>query len=98
MIPSIFIEVFHSPRRKDCEDRAFVLSAVGIASTIGFDGEHFRLQVEADAASAALDHLERYEMESRPPPAPVPLPRCESTRTPGWAAWVTWRCCWALHS
>lgn len=51
-----------------------MLSAVGIPSTISSDGADFCLQVDVDATGAALGHLERYEIESRPAPAPVSLP------------------------
>jgi rhomboid protease GluP len=68
------IEIFRSPHRGDCEDRAFVLSAVGISSIISFDGSHFILQVDTADATAALGHLEHYDAESRPaPPPPQPI-------------------------
>jgi membrane associated rhomboid family serine protease len=49
-----------------------VLSAVGIPSTISFDGFDFLLHVDATAARAAIEHLEDYEVESRPVPSPPP--------------------------
>lgn len=49
-----------------------MLSAVGIPATLSFDGLHYSLQVDANAAAAAQEHLERYEIERRPAPARAP--------------------------
>jgi rhomboid protease GluP len=67
-------EIFRSPRRPECDERAFVLSAVGIASEIAFDAAEFVLLVNATDAPQALAHLRQYELEtlSRPPPPPPP--------------------------
>jgi rhomboid protease GluP len=67
------IEVFRSTRRADCDERAFVLAATGIAGTIHFDGLQYLLEVEAAEAARALTQLAQYELERRPPPAPPPL-------------------------
>lgn len=77
MEPLSPVEVYRSPRLADCDERAFVLIAVGLPSAIGRDGELYRVFVEEPAAEAARMHLGRYELESRPaPPAPsVPPPR-----------------------
>jgi rhomboid protease GluP len=69
------VEIFRSPRRAIIDERAFVLSAVGIASVAAVDGAEFVLLVDAGDAPAALDHLRKYEIETRarplmPPPAP----------------------------
>jgi rhomboid protease GluP len=66
------IEVFRSTRRADCDERAFVLAAIGIAGTIHFDGLQYLLEVEAAEAARALTQLAQYELERRPPPAPPP--------------------------
>jgi rhomboid protease GluP len=66
------IEVFRSTRRADCDERAFVLAAIGIAGTIHFDGLQYLLEVEAADAARALTQLGQYELERRPPPAPPP--------------------------
>jgi membrane associated rhomboid family serine protease len=58
-------EVFRSPYRADCHERAFMLSAVGISSAIEFDREGYRLSVDAESAAAALEHLHAYESERR---------------------------------
>ncbi len=68
------IEVFRSARRAPCDERAFVLAAIGIPGTIHFDGLQFVLQVSSDEATRAASQLAQYELERRPvaplPPAP----------------------------
>jgi membrane associated rhomboid family serine protease len=66
------IEVFRAARRPDCDERAFVLAAIGISSTIHFDGLQFVLEVEAAEAVRAATQLAQYELERRPPPPPPP--------------------------
>jgi rhomboid protease GluP len=67
--------VFRCPSRRQCDERAFVLTAVDIAAAIGFDGQQYLLEVaEADAARARA-HLDQYERERLPKPAPpAPIP------------------------
>jgi membrane associated rhomboid family serine protease len=67
-------EVFRSPYRSECHERAFMLSAVGIPSAIEFDGEGFLLTVDAASAAGALSHLQAYEIERRAPRPPRPPP------------------------
>jgi membrane associated rhomboid family serine protease len=67
-------EVFRSAVRADCQERAFVLSAVEIASAIEFDGAHFLLMVEAADGALAQSHLRSYDLESRPAPPTPPAP------------------------
>jgi rhomboid protease GluP len=50
-----------------------VLTAVGIESVTGFDGEYFVLHTDASQVPQALAHLRQYEAE-RNRPAPPPLP------------------------
>ncbi len=70
------IEVFRSTRRADCDERAFVLAAIGIAGTIHFDGLQYLLEVEAADLRRALTQLGQYELERAgqrlPPPPPLP--------------------------
>ncbi|HEX6506641.1 MAG TPA: hypothetical protein VF221_03325, partial [Chloroflexota bacterium] len=73
------VEIFRSLRLADCNERAFMLYAVGIASAIARDSREFVLLVEAVDAAAALEHLRLYEVErlnrpSPPPPAPKLYP------------------------
>jgi rhomboid protease GluP len=71
-----FVPVYRSPRSSDCEERAFVLTAVGIDSAVGFDGEEFLLHVDAASVPQAIAHLRQYDAErNRPIPAPPPPPR-----------------------
>jgi rhomboid protease GluP len=71
-----FVPVYRSPRSSDCEDRAFVLMAVGIDNAVGFDGEEFVLHVDAANVPQAMVHLRQYDAErNRPVPAPPPPPR-----------------------
>jgi membrane associated rhomboid family serine protease len=72
----MLLEVFRSRRRADCEERAFMLTAVGIPSHIdavaGFGGPEYVLMVDEPAYPAATAHLARYADESRPAPPPPP--------------------------
>ena len=68
------VEVFRSVRLADCDERAFMLHAVGIASAIARDAGDYVLLVEEHTAPAAHEHLRRYEVErlNRSPPPPKP--------------------------
>lgn len=68
--------VFWSLQRAQCDERAFMLGAVGIVCRIVFDGQRFGLEVDAADAPRALTHLAQYEIERRikPPAPPPPLP------------------------
>src|SRR3569832_1135628 len=69
-------EIFRSLRLSDCNERAFMLYAVGIASAIARDGREYILLVDLDDTPAAGEHLHLYEQERlvRPPPPP-PSPK-----------------------
>ena len=85
------VAVYRSLWRRDCEDRAFMLGAVGIAGAIVFRDEQFTLEVAAADARRALDHLIRYEAENRPPeplPAAPPLHPHAWVGCAGYAAWL----------
>jgi len=76
------IEVFRCARRADCDERALVLTAIGIAATIHYDGLEYTLEVDAEDAARASAQLGQYELERRPPAPPLPPP-------PGYPfAWV----------
>lgn len=67
------IEVYRSTRLAECEERAFVLTAVGLESEIVRAGSYHTLLVAPLELDAARVQLERYEEESHPPlPAPPP--------------------------
>lgn len=69
------VTVFRSARRKDCEERLLVLTAVGISARLAFDGQCL-IEVNVADAPSAQTHLSHYEAENRsiPPPPPTPLP------------------------
>jgi membrane associated rhomboid family serine protease len=76
------IEVFRCARRADCDERALMLAAIGIAATIHYDGLQYTVEVDAEDAARAASQLGQYELERRPP-APLPAP------PPGYRyAWV----------
>lgn len=73
MLPEA-VELYRSARLAECEERRFVLTAVGVPSEIVRAGADHVLLVEAAAIETARVHLLRYEEESRPPPRTAPLP------------------------
>jgi rhomboid protease GluP len=75
------VEVFRAGYRQACEERAFVLTAVGIDSEVDITADGFSLQVEQPLMAHAQHHLWQYEQERlrrSPPPA---------TLTPRPGAW-----------
>jgi membrane associated rhomboid family serine protease len=76
------MEIYRSNRLADCEQRAFVLKAVGIEyavfsySVLSKD-DLFALMVPEEWVATAVGHLQSYDEESRaiptPPPAPLPV-------------------------
>jgi membrane associated rhomboid family serine protease len=58
------VEVYRTHWRPDCEERAFVLHAVGIASQVTANGVQWSLLVAEHAASAARRQLRIYEHEN----------------------------------
>jgi rhomboid protease GluP len=74
MLPPGVTEVFRSGRLPDCDERAFMLYAVGIGSALARDAGDYILLVEEPMAPAAREHLRRYEVErlNRLPPPPKP--------------------------
>ncbi len=75
-LPSSFpnpVAVFRSARRRACDERAFVLTAVGIDSEIELVGDAYVVWVDAVARAHATHHLWQYEQERQVvrPPEPV---------------------------
>jgi rhomboid protease GluP len=68
------IEVFHAPGRALCDDRAFMLSAVGIPSEIALEPTGYVVRVHHAQAAFAAHHLWRYEQELRRPRIAGSLP------------------------
>jgi membrane associated rhomboid family serine protease len=76
--PAEAVEVFRSFWRSACEERGFVLHAVGIDSAVAWHGRTWVLLVPAAAQAEALAQLAVYERENPPrriPPAAEPLHR-----------------------
>ena len=76
--PEDLVEVFRSFWRNACEERAFVLHAVGIESQLQWLGRGWALLVPVDRHPAALQQLVQYDRENPPrrrPVLPEPLHR-----------------------
>jgi rhomboid protease GluP len=84
----ILVEVFRSRRRRPSDERAFVLHAVGIQSTVTFAASRFILWVREADGPQALAHLRQYEAENRPRPPPPPPPRVYPYAWVGCVAYV----------
>jgi membrane associated rhomboid family serine protease len=63
-VPEI-AEVYRSRHLAECDERAFVLLAVGLPSAIGADPEFYRVYVDEQNAEPARAQLARYEAELR---------------------------------
>ena len=74
MSSPVSVTVFRSPRRRDCEERLLVLTAVGISARLAFDGQCI-IEVDSEEEQAARAQLRQYEAENLPPPPPPPPPR-----------------------
>src|ERR1700753_2228050 len=68
------LEIYRSIQRAAIDERAFMLSAVGIGSLVDWSGRDFVLLVAADDAPAPLEHMRKYEVELLAKPAPAPPP------------------------
>jgi rhomboid protease GluP len=74
-LPSRFVnpvDVFRSARQRACQERAFVLTAVGIENEMELDGDAYVVRVDAVAHAHALHHLAQYDAERRSAPPPEP--------------------------
>jgi rhomboid protease GluP len=69
-----WIEIYRSRTPQECDERALVLLAVGIAALMHAEDGSFQLLVaDADVARATAE-LARYSLENRPRPRPAPPP------------------------
>jgi rhomboid protease GluP len=66
--------VYRSLHRAACEERALMLMALGIASSVEHDGTFWRVLVDPGDALRALAQIHQYRLENIPTPAPPPLP------------------------
>lgn len=80
--------VFRSPRRRDCEERLLVLTAVGVEGVVARAQDEFLLQVAPADAGYAVQHLLQYEAENRPPPPQPPSPPVYGYAWAGCAVYV----------
>jgi membrane associated rhomboid family serine protease len=84
------VEVYRSFFRRDCEDRAFMLGAVGIASAIVLRDDHFALDVAQAEAQRARGQLLQYEAENHPPAPAPPAPPLHPNAWAGCVAYAAW--------
>lgn len=68
-----YVEIFASYLITECDQRAFVLRAVGIEHLVTQLENRFALLVPEEFAQRALDQLQSYDEESRPRPPPPAL-------------------------
>ena len=68
--PELPVAIYRSASRASCEERSFVLMAVGIASVVSFDGSQHVLGVNPADEAAGIEQLASYARESRRPAAP----------------------------
>lgn len=66
------VTVFRARRRRTCEERLLVLLAVGVVAELVPEAGEFLVQVDAQDAAYAANHLAQYESENRAPPPPPP--------------------------
>jgi membrane associated rhomboid family serine protease len=84
------VEVYRSLRPRDCEERAFMLGAVGIVSAIELRDGQYSLEVAAADADRARGHLRQYEIENPPPPPAPPAPLLHPDAWLGCVAYTAW--------
>lgn len=68
------VEVYRSHRRTDCNERALVLAAIGVASELVSVSGGFALLVPEDSVTTAVTELKDFSEESfsrRPEPGPI---------------------------
>jgi membrane associated rhomboid family serine protease len=91
--PPEVAEVFRSFWRSACEERGFVLHAVGIPSQVAWLGRTWTLLVPVESRPAALAQLEQYAHENPPrgrPAAPEPLHGGAWLGSVAYAAVILW--------
>ena len=85
MVPEDLVTVFRSARRRACEERLLMLTAVGVEAFVSVAPGEFLLQVAASDAGYAMQHLLQYEAENRaPPPAPPLTASSQAVPAPIW--------------
>ncbi|MCM2311819.1 MAG: rhomboid family intramembrane serine protease [Steroidobacteraceae bacterium] len=92
-VPVEIVEIFRSFWRSACEERGFVLHAVGIDSQVAWLGRAWGLIVPAHQQAAALAQIEHYERENPPrrrPADPDPLHRGAWIGSVAYATTILW--------
>jgi len=85
------VEVYRSTRFKDCEERAFMLTAVGVPSELTHEpGGHVALWVDATTEAEARAHLTRYQLENRPRLDAFEVGELNAERLQGGEWWRAW--------
>jgi rhomboid protease GluP len=69
------VELFRSPRADECEDRAFVLTAIGLPNEIARANGYFILWVDAWSFAQARYHIEHHDAEAIVAPSTPELPK-----------------------
>jgi len=87
-LPELPVEVYRSHWRPACEERAFVLHAVGISSQVVAAGPNWSLLVAPASAAAALGHIRVYDREN--PPRRRTLPAHEPLHRLAWTGAVVY--------
>lgn len=65
-----WVEIFRSPRPRDCDERLLLLESVGIAAVMRIEDGQYGVWVSPDDAGRAYFELTRYAAENRPVPPP----------------------------
>jgi rhomboid protease GluP len=68
-----YVEIFSSYLFTECDQRAFVLKAVGIEHVVAQNENRFVVLVSEEHVERAVEQLHLYDQESRPRPQPEPL-------------------------
>jgi membrane associated rhomboid family serine protease len=87
-MPGEAIEIYRSERLADCEERAFVLTAVGVPNEIVRVGADHVLMVAPLTLEAARAHLERYDEEARAVAAASPSAARRTLHPQAWVGCV----------
>jgi membrane associated rhomboid family serine protease len=68
-----WVEIFRSPRPRDCDERLLLLESVGIPAVMRIEEGQYGVWVGPEDAGRAYFELTRYAAENRPPPPPRPV-------------------------
>jgi rhomboid protease GluP len=87
-VPAEPTEVYSSMSRSECDERALMLTAVGIQSAIWSDGARFMLSVDLNDANTAQFHLHAYDAERRATRTSAPRVQPATPQHPAWVGSV----------